>query len=442
MSDALLLLPDFALIAVGWLICRYTPLNRPVWDGAERLVYYVLFPALLFSAILRNPLQLGSALPLAGAGLVVVAAGIGLAYALGRLPGVDALGTLAAALSPGRLAGWLAGRLPTLRQHQAALFGTGRQARLAASSRWLVLAVSQDMALAFNIAAAITALALVVFSDLAFGWATTLDASDTGFHALLQVLAAPWGPLWPTAVPDAELVAASRYFRAEELATDAAMLTRWWPFVLACMLVYGVLPRLLAALLAHWRLRRAIGATLLALPEVQALLHRMRGPLVESRASDAVEFRDEAGDGARSSEPVELPAPVRIIDWGDLPIATERLAALLGERLGFAAQNVLGAGGNRSLADDEATARGCAGAGSVLVACKAWEPPLLDLQDFLRSLRAAVGADTTIVVVPVSLDEQRLVAPGSRDREQWRAACASTDDAALHLLLDVSGVTP
>ena len=64
MNDALLLLPDFALILIGFVICRYTPLNRPVWDGVERLVYYVLFPALLFNAIVRNPLEITTALPL------------------------------------------------------------------------------------------------------------------------------------------------------------------------------------------------------------------------------------------------------------------------------------------------------------------------------------------------------------------------------------------
>lgn len=90
MSDALLLLPDFALIVVGWLICRHTPLNRPVWDGAERLVYYVLFPALLFNSILRHPLALGSALPLAASGLAIVAVGVAAAYALRAWPGVDA----------------------------------------------------------------------------------------------------------------------------------------------------------------------------------------------------------------------------------------------------------------------------------------------------------------------------------------------------------------
>jgi predicted permease len=89
MTDAFLLLPDFALILCGWAICRYTPLNRTVWDGAERLVYYLLFPALLFTAIVRNPLQASAALPLAAASLAVTLIGITLALALGRWPGVD-----------------------------------------------------------------------------------------------------------------------------------------------------------------------------------------------------------------------------------------------------------------------------------------------------------------------------------------------------------------
>jgi len=90
MPDALLLLPDFTLIVLGWAICRYTPLNRPVWEGTERLVYYLLFPALLFSAILRYPLQPGAMVLLAGSGVAVVAVGIVLAFAVRLWPGVDA----------------------------------------------------------------------------------------------------------------------------------------------------------------------------------------------------------------------------------------------------------------------------------------------------------------------------------------------------------------
>ena len=90
MTDALLLLPDFALIVVGAFICRRTPLNRPVWDGVERLVYFVLFPALLFVSIVKHPIEPLRALPLAGSAWAVTCAGVLLAYALRAWPGVDA----------------------------------------------------------------------------------------------------------------------------------------------------------------------------------------------------------------------------------------------------------------------------------------------------------------------------------------------------------------
>lgn len=89
MSQVLLLLPDFLLIVLGYAICRHTVLGRSVWDGVELLVYWLLFPALLFVAILRQPLQAGPLLTFAGCGLAVVGSGIALAYALGRWPGVD-----------------------------------------------------------------------------------------------------------------------------------------------------------------------------------------------------------------------------------------------------------------------------------------------------------------------------------------------------------------
>lgn len=91
MSYVLALLPDFLLIVAGYLICRYTPLNRPVWDSVEQLVYYLLFPVLLFVAIVRQPLQFDSLVAFTACGLAVVVSGVALAYAVGRWPGVDPL---------------------------------------------------------------------------------------------------------------------------------------------------------------------------------------------------------------------------------------------------------------------------------------------------------------------------------------------------------------
>lgn len=88
-ADPLLLLPDFLLIALGWLICRGTALNRTVWQATEQLVYYLLFPVLLFNSIVRSPLRAGEAASLAAAGVGSVAIGVLLAFALGRWPGID-----------------------------------------------------------------------------------------------------------------------------------------------------------------------------------------------------------------------------------------------------------------------------------------------------------------------------------------------------------------
>lgn len=84
----LLLLPDFLLIAAGFLLCRYTALDRPVWEAAEKLVYFLLFPVLLFNSISRSTLSPGDTMTLMGAGLGVMGAGIAMAYALRWVPGV------------------------------------------------------------------------------------------------------------------------------------------------------------------------------------------------------------------------------------------------------------------------------------------------------------------------------------------------------------------
>ena len=91
MPNILLLLPDFLLILCGFLLCRYTALDRPVWEAAERLVYFLLFPVLLFNSIVHTPLDPGSTTQLALGGIGTVLAGVLLAYQLKRLPGVDAL---------------------------------------------------------------------------------------------------------------------------------------------------------------------------------------------------------------------------------------------------------------------------------------------------------------------------------------------------------------
>jgi len=83
---AQLLFPDFSLILCGYLVCRYTALNRTVWEQVESLVYFFLFPVLLFHSIVRTPLDLQAASHLIMAGLLLGIGTISVTYALPFLP--------------------------------------------------------------------------------------------------------------------------------------------------------------------------------------------------------------------------------------------------------------------------------------------------------------------------------------------------------------------
>ena len=80
MQTVLLLLPDFTLILIGAALRRHGGFGDAFWAGLERLVYFVLFPALLFSALARAQLDFGETGPLVAAGLLSMFAGFVLVF--------------------------------------------------------------------------------------------------------------------------------------------------------------------------------------------------------------------------------------------------------------------------------------------------------------------------------------------------------------------------
>jgi len=72
----LLLVPDFLLIVGGALLRRHARFPTEFWTGAERLVYYVLFPALLFRSLALAPL------PVSGTGRFLA---VGVGFTLGGM---------------------------------------------------------------------------------------------------------------------------------------------------------------------------------------------------------------------------------------------------------------------------------------------------------------------------------------------------------------------
>ncbi|MEM7681921.1 MAG: DUF2868 domain-containing protein [Planctomycetota bacterium] len=348
-----------------------------------------------------------------------------------RVPGLAALGDALALLSPGRLAG-AALRLapPDHRKAGHALLdsahghtpGVGAGTPWSgAVARWCVLTWSQWMALAFHVGAVAGFVQFVVFSDLAFGWSTTLNVTDAGFATLIDWLSLPWAWAWPAAAPGLELVAGSRFYRGKPSA-DPQSVQGWWRFLLMAMLVYGLAPRAVALLAARWRLGLAAQEALTLLPGYAGLKARLRARAgaTTSDASAALKAPKDARtfsavpaetptdtpDNTPDNTPAEAEAsPMAMrwfaVNWAEAPLRDDTLGATLGLEVAGVAHAGLGG----LDADAQAIARAvqaCAQTDppvdGVALLVKEWEPPTAEMIDFLADLRRSLGPGRPIQV--------------------------------------------
>jgi malonate transporter and related proteins len=88
-STALLILPNFVLILVGLVLARRFDFGRDFWAGLEKLVYYVLFPALLFRSLALAKIDFAATVWPVVAALAFTLAGFALSVAAGPIFRLD-----------------------------------------------------------------------------------------------------------------------------------------------------------------------------------------------------------------------------------------------------------------------------------------------------------------------------------------------------------------
>lgn len=90
MDTVALLFPDLALVAIGFVLFRSAIWSTQFWRELEKLIYFVLFPVLLFGTIVRTDLGAAGAAPAVSVMLGTIAVGIGAGMlarpVLGALP--------------------------------------------------------------------------------------------------------------------------------------------------------------------------------------------------------------------------------------------------------------------------------------------------------------------------------------------------------------------
>ena len=90
MHTALLILPNFVLILVGLALARAFNYGRGFWEGLEKLVYFVLFPALLLRSLAVSTLDLASVGKVVACGWAIMLLGMALGWLARPLFRVDA----------------------------------------------------------------------------------------------------------------------------------------------------------------------------------------------------------------------------------------------------------------------------------------------------------------------------------------------------------------
>ena len=352
----------------------------------------------------------------------------------GRVPGLRVLQDAVATVNVGNLAASVFNRFATTPQGELKLdWGGARGGPLARLAKWQVMFFSQLAGLSFSLAATATAFVLVVFTDLAFGWSTTLDIAAHQAHRVVELVSGPWGQWLGDAVPNPVLVEESRFFRLDSgdpVAVAAGRLTGWWPFLLMSLLTYGVLPRCVLLVVARTRLGAATRDVLLEDIGVRALLDRMDNAVLDSEGEGKEPPVEKLNDMADDA-PVRFAGTVRVVAWdlaGQAELVEGWLTAHLEKRHG---SPVFVGGDNELAADEQALGAFSADDSTmVLILVKGWEPPLLDCMDMLRSLRARAGNEASLVVVPLRLDVGALE---TNELDAWHHAVSRLADPGTYV---------
>jgi len=307
--------------------------------------------------------------------------------------------------------------------------------------RWVLFRAVQVGAVAFNVGAITTFIAAVSFTDLAFAWSTTLQVGAEGLQRFCEGLAAPWRLWLPDAVPTLDLVRATQYFRIDSAyvnapagarVRDAALAGGWWPFLLMCLLVYGLLPRLALAVWGSVGMHRAFGKLSFDTPEEAEVIVRLTTPRVRRVQENDPGNVAPLGEG---HQPLGRPQqfsqdePAIALRWREAEISDDAFLKRLHERFGARVEApIASAGGHDHREDEQLLGRLGGSEQPVLVLAEPWNAPDRAFKRLIQSLRAHGHSRRKIYVL--------LTTGGSEEqRRVWAGYLAELGDP--YIALDV-----
>ena len=328
---------------------------------------------------------------------------------------------------------------------------------------WPVFFLLQLAAIGFNLGVLGLTLAKVVFSDMAFGWQSSLQLSATQVAEGVRLMALPWGWLLPEGVgyPSLAQVEGTQIILKDgiyHLATQD--LVSWWPFLCMALVVYGLLPRLLLLAGGITQYRRQLDGLEPRSPETRRLLQRMTTPQLEAggervndahlRRSSEIPHEDvslarmeEEATQRQEAAPGAPPAglrlqrlilvPEELLEFLDKETLQQKVAAATGPGEAQVQALPFSTSGERKLLAQIETAYKASQLDEIVLVQEAWMPPLQETNNLLKELRKASDSATpiTIFLLGKAQGSERLTPALPEHAAIWRKKMQALADPSL-----------
>jgi hypothetical protein len=304
---------------------------------------------------------------------------------------------------------------------------------------WYPLSLSQHFAVGFNVGLAGMFLFFSFASQPDFRWQSE-QFSCTSLEQATRVISWPWYWLAPQGRPSPNHIRMT-YHHPDDVhahsdctSRSGAVTPKWWPFLFASMLVYGLIPRVLLDMLASWQVRRAARHVALHHPDSRELLLRMQRPLVDTGARWQPAPAGFSPPLASLEPECEAPTVSAgrgfVLKWAGIRHPDEDLEELVRRQWGIDTVALYEVGGLDVSHDAEAllaleTNRDI---DQVLLLVEAWQPPVTDYRNFVTQLRQILRDDQMIWVLLYHRDpDGDIVTPRESDLDQWRTTLERID---------------
>jgi len=170
---------------------------------------------------------------------------------------------------------------------------------------WRLARLAQGAGICFNLGIISGLIGLVMVKNVGFFWETTTESAmrDTLVH-LVKTLSLPWSGVWPAAVPDSSVIAASRWLPDQTGALPPGP-AAWWLFLLMATVVWGMLPRLVWWVLADVAFKKTLGKLDFQARHHRALWRELTGVDrvdTDEKPLDGVLVLDVGGSGLRQED--------------------------------------------------------------------------------------------------------------------------------------------